>query len=417
MRVSCIAFLMLAAALTSRGTENRADGRAPDGNLWTSDSLLGGWAGPRYWPDLRDGAVSSGIHPFAIYTGEFFGNVHGGIERGGVWAGVLDFGVEIDMGVFAGIEGGALFLAGEWIEGEDPTEKLVGDFNAVSNIAAFDTVRFLQGWYGQTFGETWSLRAGMLALDDEFMVSDSAGLFLNSAFGPLPTQSANVGAPVWPLSAPGAFVRYEATRGSFVQFGLYDGDAGEESVNDDGLRISLDKSDGAMAMLEGGLVLSFLEQPGACKAGAYYHSGDFEDFTSGGTENGTYSLYFVVDQALWQAGEGRLASFWRAGWSPPEDRTVVTFYTDFGFNWEGLPGRPADTAGLAYSYTDFGNDYLSALRAGGDPVSTRESVLELTYRAALTPWWTVQPDVQWVFDPHESRDDALVLAVRTQVTF
>ncbi|MEX2381148.1 MAG: carbohydrate porin [Opitutales bacterium] len=411
----CITLLVMAPAFSAGGDEARNDAYLKD--IWTSDSLLGDWAGPRYWPELRDGAIASGIHPFAFYTTEVFGNVNGGAKRGAAWAGVLDFGVGIDLETFAGVKGGSLFLAGEWIEGENPTEKLVGDFNAVSNIAGFDTVRFLQGWYGQSFGEAWTFRVGMLALDDDFMVSDAAGLFLNSAFGPLPTQSGNVGAPIWPLSAPGGFVQYEDPRGGFFQFGLYDGDAGEESVNDHGLRISLDQSEGAMAMAEGGLASSFFGQPGAYKLGAYYHSGDFEDFASGGTENGTYSLYFVADQTLWQGGESQLVSFWRAGWNPREDRTVVTFYTDFGLNWEGIPGRPADTIGLAYSHAGFGDDYVAAQRAVGENVSSREGVLELTYRAAITPWWIVQPDVQWVFDPHESRNDALLLGVRTQIIF
>lgn len=415
MRASCIILLVLAAAFSAHGAE--ATEEAQGKNLWTANSLLGDWAGPRYWPALRDGAASSGIHPFVIYTGEFFGNVHGGIERGGVWEGVLDFGVEIDMEAFAGVKGGALFMAGEWIEGEDPTESLVGDFNAVSNIAGFNTVRFLQGWYGQSFGEAWTLRIGMLALDDEFMVSDAAGLFLNSAFGPLPTLSGNVGAPIWPLSAPGAFVEYAAPAGAFLRFGLYDGDAGEESVNDDGLRIVLDQSEGAVVMLESGVAPSFLGQSGTYKMGAYYHSGDFENFTSGDTESGTYSLYFVADQTLWQAEGSRLASFWRAAWNPRDDRTVVTFYTDFGLNWEGVAGRPRDTVGVAYSFTGFGNDYVTAQRAGGNNVTSREAMLELTYQAAITPWWTLQPNVQWVFNPHESRDDALIVALRTQLTF
>lgn len=406
--------LLPAAALAG---SNDLAGEAPAGDFWTAASLVGGWAGPRYWPEFQERVTTSGVHPFAIYTGEFFGNVDGGTERGGVWGGILDFGVEMDLETVASLKGGSLFLAGAWIEGDDPTEKLVGNFNAVSNITAFDTLRFLQGWYGQTFGETWTVRAGMLALDDEFMVADAAGLFLNSAFGPLPTQSGNVGAPIWPLSAPGAFVQYEDPAGPFVKFGLYDGDAGEEAVNDDGLRVALNESEGAMTIVESGIVSSLYGYDGAYKVGAFYHSGEFEDFASGRTVNGTSSLYFVADQTLWEAGESRLASFWRVGWSPREDRSVVSSYTDFGFTWEGVGGRSEDAIGVAYSITGFGDDYVDATRAAGADVSRSESVLELIYRATLAPWWILQPDLQWIINPHESRDDALVLGVRTQLIF
>jgi porin len=48
-----------------------------------------------------------------------------------------------------------------------------------------------------------------------------------------------------------------------------------------------------------------------------------------------------------------------------------------------------------------------------------EAVLELTYRAQITPWFTLQPDVQWVIRPGATGviDDALVLGLRANVAF
>ena len=46
-------------------------------------------------------------------------------------------------------------------------------------------------------------------------------------------------------------------------------------------------------------------------------------------------------------------------------------------------------------------------------------VLEATYRIALAPWWTVQPDVEYIINPGGvgGRGDALVGTVRLQVDF
>ena len=60
------------------------------------------------------------------------------------------------------------------------------------------------------------------------------------------------------------------------------------------------------------------------------------------------------------------------------------------------------------------------------PVRRSETVLELTYQAAIAPWWQVQPVAQYIFRPSGEVDprrperrlrDALVLGVRTNITF
>lgn len=380
-------------------------------------AATGSAAEPAPDPTWLQSATESGIRPFASYTGEYFGNLDGGLARGGVREGLLDFGVGIDLEKLAGVTGGSLFFAGHWIEGEDPSAELTGDFNAVSNLAAFDTVRLFQAWYGQSLGERWTWRAGLLAADEDFTVSEAAQLYLNGAFGPIPTLSGNVGAPVWPLGAPGVLLEWEDPGGGFLRLGVYDGDAGDEAVNDDGLHVSLSSRQGALSILEGGVATSRLGHPGVYKLGAFHHSGELRDFATGGTADGTHGLYFVADQTVWRGGESRLVCFWRAGWNPPEDRSVVGYYGDFGLNLEGLPGRPADSVGVAFSHTGFADAYVAARRTGGENVSRRESVLELSYRAAITPRWSLQPDLQWVIDPHESRRDALIAGLRTRISF
>ncbi len=61
------------------------------------------------------------------------------------------------------------------------------------------------------------------------------------------------------------------------------------------------------------------------------------------------------------------------------------------------------------------------------PVRSSETFIELTYQAVVTPWWTLQPDFQYVFspgggivDPNQPTKrvgDALILGLRTSITF
>jgi carbohydrate-selective porin OprB len=45
-------------------------------------------------------------------------------------------------------------------------------------------------------------------------------------------------------------------------------------------------------------------------------------------------------------------------------------------------------------------------------------VIELTYLAPVAPWFTLQPDIQYVIDPQNARaSNALVAGLRATITF
>ena len=72
-------------------------------------------------------------------------------------------------------------------------------------------------------------------------------------------------------------------------------------------------------------------------------------------------------------------------------------------------------------YTGFSPDYTrSAFNPNGPGVTTAgETVLEFTYQAVLTPWFTLQPDAQVVFNPAYAgtRSTAVAFGLRASVTF
>ena len=53
------------------------------------------------------------------------------------------------------------------------------------------------------------------------------------------------------------------------------------------------------------------------------------------------------------------------------------------------------------------------------PVDEFELAIEVTYAAVVTSWLSVQPDLQYIINPgtDPSRDDALLLGVRTVISF
>lgn len=56
-----------------------------------------------------------------------------------------------------------------------------------------------------------------------------------------------------------------------------------------------------------------------------------------------------------------------------------------------------------------------------------ETLIEATYQAQITPWWQIQPDIQYVIkpgggipdpvDPAHTLRNELVIGIRTNITF
>jgi len=118
----------------------------------------------------------------------------------------------------------------------------------------------------------------------------------------------------------------------------------------------------------------------------------------------------------------------------PADRNLIDFSADAGVTLKSpFEGRDNDTAGLG-----FGLAKVSARAAAldrdaaffsGTPVPARntEKFVELTYQFQIAPWWQVQPDFQYVFNPGGGilnpntiavrLHDEAVIGVRTAITF
>ena len=115
--------------------------------------------------------------------------------------------------------------------------------------------------------------------------------------------------------------------------------------------------------------------------------------------------------------EGQIRGFLK---EHPVIVNAVDWYFDAGFNFSGfIPGRLLDTAGVAIARSNFSHDFSASQVADGSNPYSAETVVEATYKAQITPWWTVQPDFQYIFNPsgENGSHDATILGVRTSITF
>ncbi len=439
--------LSLGAPLSSAHAEDAAkpDAAAPD--FWSREALTGDWAG------LRPVLAAHGFTFAFNYIGETLGTVRGD-RRLWTYGGRLEMTFEADLEKAFGWPGATFHVTGYQIHGRGLSADALGNVLAASGIEATPSTRLFTLWLEQTWADKKiSLRIGQLAADDEFAVSPAAATFVNGTFGWPGILAANLtsGGPAYPLAAPGARLRVEPFENFSVQAAIFSGDpAGTGSEPDPqrrnrgGTRFSF--AGGTFAIAEAALTSGesgwIAGLPGTVKAGFWYHSGAFDDQRYDGAglsladpassglarrHRGNYGGYIVADQTLWRIGgskERGLDAFLRFGVNP-SDRNLVGWYADAGLVLKGaLEARPSDAIGLAFGFARISGaarslDRDALLFGGTAPVRDHEAVLELTYVAQIAPWWSVQPDFQYIFHPDASTAarDAALFGMRTSLKY
>jgi porin len=379
------------------------------------EHLLGDWNG------LRTRMVERGVHFQFGYIGEVFGNVSGGVRRDAVYEGLGEMALNIDLDRLTGAwRGGSFRVSSLWLHGDGPSE-LAGDVLTASNIDGHDSIRLYELWFEQNFfDDVVSLRAGNLLADEEFAGTDFGGRLLNSGFGWPAFVSGNVinTGPAFYVASPGARLRIEPNAKWYFQTAIYDGDsfdsdAGDPEVNESGTRFRLSSSQGLLSMTEIGWRRNAAEAgeglPGTYKLGGWIHTGDF------GRHNENFGFYVAAEQMVWrEKDEQGLGAFLRVGGSPPR-RSLLPLAIDGGVHYTGLiPGRDRDHFALGVVYGD-----LSDQRRGHDYFEDHEMAVEVTYEFVVTPWWNIQPDVQWIGNPggRAGAGHALLLGLRSTLTF
>ena len=100
----------------------------------------------------------------------------------------------------------------------------------------------------------------------------------------------------------------------------------------------------------------------------------------------------------------------------PRNSSVINFYIDGGLNYKGLiPTRDNDVLGVGFAY---GHLHNNPQGSDGSSNPGYEMVFEATYQIMLTPWLSLQPDVQYVIQKSSADiPNALVPGTHATVSF
>jgi len=412
------------------------------------------------------GLLPNPFEPYGIkfslsYVGDLLANLDGGMRRGAVYEGRLNAAIDLDFAKLVGARGLSFHANIFEIHGPALSRDYIGNLMPVSSLEAQATVRLYEAWFEQKFwNDKFSIRAGQLAADAEFITSKYADPFIAATYGWPAITAINLpsGGPAPPLAAMGMRIKAEFNDNFTALLGVFDGDAAgpgpgdPQSRNRYGLNFRVNDPPFAIGEVQ----FAYNQEktsaglPGTIKLGGWLHAGAFNDqrFAANGLSQadpaaspmpaqhtGNFGVYSVFEQQLasfaGRESERGVGVFTRASFSP-DDRNLISFYADGGIAAIGpLASRPADKIGLAVAYARI-SDTARALDRDFEvldnlprPVRSAETLVIASYAAEIRKGWTVIPTLEYVIRPGGGYvgagatpvGNATVIGARTVVKF
>lgn len=354
------------------------------------------------------GDLASSMHVDAAYTTDFFSNRRGGLERGDRHLADLNVVATLDLEELLDVRGLTLFVAGQSNDGGGLSDRFVGDSFAVSNIDAPTASRFLEAGAAWGFGEDGEhgVRVGLLDLNAEFDVSDPRALYINSVFGIGQdlSQSGENGPSIFPTTSLGVSLNLQVAPRWHWLNAAFDGVPGDPE-HPKATTVQLHERDGLLLISE----LQRLSE-GRVEKVAF------------GVWGYTQPAGSAHNRGWYVSADSRLGALddegpWRTSLRVGHAEEVVNDH-----DWSVIAALNYDVPRPLGREQSFGIGAAwiktsSALRESADGVDDYETALELTWRAAVTDWLTLQPDVQYIVNPGSQRSlrNAVVVGLRFDI--
>lgn len=401
--------------------------KVPD---WNARTLFGDWGGTR--SDLYNKGVSFEF----IYKSDMLANTSGGIMRGSVWMGNTEAGVKINLEKLLGWDATTAYIHYHSQLGSKFNRDYVGSFVGVDNIeSGTNTGQFNHVWMQKSFsGDSLSVLAGLYAIDSEFYVTDTSGIFFQPPYGMANdmAQSGKNGPPIFPMGALAVRVKYNSPGKVYLQGVLTDGVPGDPN-NHRGTHIKLGNGDGTLSVAEFGYMSQRDEAPAESAQQGHHEEGEFFNKTAIGfwhysarfndpdpanpSLHPSQGAYFLTERTLAvekdHPAQG-LSGFIRFGMASKgihqSDWTGSLGLRDHGM----IANRDEDIAGIAVTVSHASDKYRLLNNA-----ESSQTDVEATYRAQINPWLALQPSLQYVSNPNMDAElgNAWVAGVRLEVMF
>lgn len=408
------AALFVAAMLPVAALGQAAVGTAPP-NQPPTPGVTGDWSGYRTKLAGEGLTIAAGIYY------DYSKNLQGGLSTArSANRELFDLDVTFTTDQTLGWHGGTFFFNLLNHEGTDVSLRLVGDAQGFDNQDGPSSTQIYQLFFQQKFAaDTLRFKIGRIDSTTDFAYTANGSAFLGSAFGYSPALTSF---PTYPDPAFGAALFWTPGDHWYLTGGAsYANRSDRLGILSGEPYIVRAANGGVLFIGEAGAkwTLGPTNLAGRLALGAYTHTGTFPRF-DGTKQTGVNGTYGVFDQSLWQvhpppgggaspAGIGVFAQF---GLTDAHVNSIDE-HLGAGVQWTGpIPSaaRSNDVLGLGAS--------LVQLSDKGPFVEHRELAVEGFYKIQITPWFNVQPDLQYIVHPGgKGLGDALVATIRVELDF
>jgi porin len=351
-----------------------------------------------------------GIVPAASFTSDAAMNFRGGQNTAGSsFLHLTDVNLTLTSPLLP-VAGSSVFLSFQHVNGTSPSED-VGDVQGVSSIDSDGRTQLSEAWYKQEFVDgKLAVTLGKIDAGSTMGLVEPEGYFINGYLG----FQGVIPMPTYPDPSFGLQIMAAPTDRLTLDAGIYDG-ALQEDYRTGTLGPATLFGDPSDLFSIGQLTYALAPGRWTVTAGGWYHTGTFTD-SLGDDQDGAYGLYLhtmlrlIVENPDAKDDNQGLSAFAHYGYSDPTG-IDTPHHLGAGAVWVGaLPGRNDDVAGLGLTSVIF--------RDGAEYTDTQETSVELFYKIQITPYLSVQPDLQYVINPGgNGASDAIVGTIRVSIDF
>jgi len=397
-----------------------------DYSLTETPHLLGDWGGLR--TDLAEAGVELQIyHIFDVYD-----DFSGASESGTAYFGRQRVAATFDLEKLLGWDNAVFSISGVDQYGNNYNRTRFNVLTNPSSIEGADTTRLANIWFGHTVLDgQLTYKIGKLDAVGEFGIQEFGGTFMNDELAYVPNAIFGSGLPFDPAQKLGAVFEYRLANateadGLYLKAGVFDSN-NSDAYRDDHNGLSFDWTGpiayaGEIGYRSSGS--SAGDKPLFVKLGAHYNTDDFADLSSQTAEtiDHNYLVYLSAGKTLHHldsSGERYIQASFTYNYAPEDRNTYHHQVTALARAIGPFASRPNDELGIGLIAAFLSDDFSDNRMAAGGASADAEYTIELAYKAAITPWLTLQPDLQLVLDPSgdDSRDPVWIAGLRTVIQF
>lgn len=374
-----------------------------DGNYAT-----GKWFGAR--PLFEDHGVT--INSSLLYSPMYKGGGGASGEASTKGYSLYNLGVTVDTEKAGMWKGGTFFAlyqkkTGYGISGANGNNGAMGDFMGLDGWDWHQMNQISEYWYQQKlFNGKLRMKLGKQDANTDFGYLNSGWNFMNTAFSVNPTTPM----PTYPDQSFGFMAEINPKEWLSIRNGTYSRYSTPFNITEMEFKPKIKKLPGRYML--GAWEMSDsngMSVNGGIDANGNVYTNNF---------NRNFGCYVGFEQMVYKENKDNdndmqgLVVFGQAGMSPA-NRNDMSKYLGGGINYVGpIPKRDKDILGIAVGSGNFSPRLGDITSQVGS-----ETALEAFYRVQITPWFYLQPDLQFIMNPGGVYDNSIAFGLRSVITF